>query len=100
MATTIEPIRPEDVDRPVIQPGVIDAFNELIRENWDSGVAVIPLRDVHARVRAKLGVPAGNGIDRRWLNVEDAFRAVGWDVEYESPGWDESYMAHYTFRKG
>lgn len=36
--------------------------------------------------------------DRHWLDFEDAYRAQGWDVEFDKPGYCESYKAHWIFK--
>ncbi len=75
---------------------VFDAFNELIQE----GSGVVRQKDVVARILAKMPAVDSNTVYQRgWLNVEGAYRAKGWRVEYDKPGWDESYEAFFTFRK-
>jgi hypothetical protein len=33
----------------------------------------------------------------RWMDVEPVYRKAGWKVDYDRPGYNESYEAHYTF---
>lgn len=35
--------------------------------------------------------------DRGWLNFEVLFRAHGWDVMYDKPGYNETYPANWKF---
>ncbi len=35
-----------------------------------------------------------------WLNVEELYRAQGWTVTYDKPGYNESYPATFTFAPG
>jgi len=35
-----------------------------------------------------------------WLDVEDAYRAQGWNVVYDRPGYCESYEASFIFTRG
>lgn len=35
--------------------------------------------------------------ERGWLDVEEAYRRKGWTVEYDKPGFNESYRASFTF---
>lgn len=37
--------------------------------------------------------------ENRWLDIEDSYRAVGWHVEYDKPGYCESYEATFTFKR-
>jgi hypothetical protein len=32
-----------------------------------------------------------------WLDIEDTYREQGWTVEYDSPGYNESYDAYFVF---
>jgi len=34
-----------------------------------------------------------------WLNFEECYRAVGWNVEYDKPAYNESYDAVYKFSR-
>jgi hypothetical protein len=42
-------------------------------------------------------VERGEIFHRGWLDVEDAYRAEGWTVVYDKPGYNESYAASFTF---
>ncbi len=33
----------------------------------------------------------------RWLDVEEAYRSLGWKVNYEKPGYGDSGKAHFIF---
>ncbi len=37
--------------------------------------------------------------ERHLLDVEPSYRAEGWEVEYDKPGYNETYEATFTFRK-
>ena len=72
---------------------VFEVFNDLIREGGGTvkqGVAV-------ARISAKMGVTRSQIFERGWLDVEDAYRAKGWKVDFDKPGFNESYEAYFTF---
>jgi hypothetical protein len=98
-----KPIKPGDVEAAQAStfPGeVFDAFNELIAENYSGGRAAFKQKDAVARIKQKLLLVEEGEIFRRgWLNVEPAYRNEGWDVEYDAPGYCESYAATYTFKK-
>jgi hypothetical protein len=78
---------------------VFDAFNELIAENYSGGRAAFKQSDAVARIKQKLNCEEGEIFRRGWLNVEAAYRKEGWVVEYDAPGYCESYAATYTFKK-
>jgi len=37
--------------------------------------------------------------EKNFLDFESVFRNVGWSVEYDKPGYCESYDAFFTFKK-
>lgn len=101
MSDRVCPIRPEEVvseKEKLIPDVVISSFNNLIAEKWNGVSAEIKQPEI-----VKLLVAAGLDKDeifkRHWLDVEDIFRAVGWVVEYDKPGYNESYDAFFVFRK-
>lgn len=78
---------------------VYEAFNECIVENLRGGTANFRLDTVAKLAAQKLGTSTQILFDRRWCDVEPAYRAAGWDVEYDSPGYNESYPATFTFTR-
>jgi len=46
----------------------------------------------------KKGLNRAEIFDKGWLNVEEVYRAAGWAVEYDKPGFNESYSATFTFK--
>jgi len=94
------PKQAEDKKIEVIPPQVIEAFEELIVENLRGGTATIKQDDVVNRIHEKMtGVKTQEMFDKGWLDVEDLFRKAGWEVEYDKPGFNESYPATFTFSK-
>lgn len=90
-----EPIRPDDITKEKqksLPDEVIDAFNELIAMNWDGSSATVMQKEVVASIAHKLNI---NSNDIIYKN----HRKSGWEVEYDKPGYCESYDAHFKFRK-
>lgn len=93
------PIRPEEVaarKQLVMPDAVLETFNELITRDFSGGVATVRQDEVVRLLVAKGFFRVtifGNG----WLNVEDIYRKVGWQVEYDKPGYNESYGAYFKF---
>ena len=84
---------------------VMAAFNEVITENLDAkGSAEFIQNIVIDRILAKQ--PQGNMtpltrkdvFDKNWLDVEIVYEQAGWTVEYDKPGFNESYLAKFIFR--
>jgi hypothetical protein len=76
---------------------VIDAFNELIAENLQGKTSTFSQKDVVARICSKLDVTKDEVFKKHWLDVESTFESQGWKVDYDRPGFNETYEATFTF---
>ncbi len=97
--TTVTAIRPEEVlnaKQTLMPECVLESFNTLIAENFNGRYARILQKDVIAKICAH-GHSRDTIFDKHWLDVEDIYRAQGWKVEYDKPGYCESYDASFTF---
>jgi hypothetical protein len=91
----MSPISPVQVAKKkgeYIPKEVFEAFDALIVENYVAGRAVVIQDEVVERVKKKVG-----NCNNKWLNVEAAYEAVGWKVEYDKPAYNESYPAKFIF---
>lgn len=43
------------------------------------------------------GLKRSDIFENHWLDFEDAYRASGWGVEYDKPGFNETYQARFIF---
>lgn len=86
-----------DVFVQTVPTWVFDIFNRMIAQNMDGGGAVIKARDVSQAIR-DAAEAHGVTFNSKWLNVEAAYRKQGWKVEYDAPGFNETYEAIFTFR--
>jgi hypothetical protein len=95
------PIRPADVlavKQRQLPKEVFEAFNELVAESFSNGSAVVRQNDVIKRILSKMpGVTRERVFNDGWLNVEDAYRNQGWNVDHDRPGYNEMYEATFTF---
>lgn len=97
-----KPITPADVENikaERMRPEMIDAANELIAEHWNGYSACFTLNELCARARAKLNMEAGASFKNGELDIEVVFRKHGWKVEFDKPGFNETYSANWTFTK-
>lgn len=99
-----DPIRPEEVAArklAALPDGVIDSFNELIAKAFDGQSAVVYQNDVIEAILANCcDVTSRQQVfDDHLLDVEPAYRAAGWDVAYDKPGWNETGRAYFTFTR-
>lgn len=100
MAT--QPITPREAKAQMspVPDAVIEAFNELIAENFDGRKAVVKQKEV-VEVIEKKGIDQKTLFEKSWMtDIEKIFRAAGWKVQYESPARDQdSFDAFYSFSK-
>lgn len=99
MAT--KPITPKEVTLlkvSTIPDEIFEAFNELIVENFDGRSACFSEKKVVALI-VKKGISSKDAYGNHWLDVEPIYRKAGWKVEYDKPGYNESYDATFTFSK-
>lgn len=96
---SVKPIRPDEIvegKQNSLPDSVLETFNALISENWDGHSSRILQRDVVDRIKRKMDT---DHFKTSWLDVESIYRKAGWDVEYDKPGFNESYDASFTFTK-
>lgn len=92
MSFQIRPIGPKDVKK-VIPEFVIEAVNELINEKYTDGRFIIRQGEIKERIRSK----TSQDFNYAWLDFESIYRAEGWKVEYDKPGYNENYEAFFAF---
>lgn len=93
MSFPIRPIGPKDVKKS-IPDFVIEAVNELINEKYVENCS-FDIRQglIKDRIKSK----TSEDFDWAWMDFEPLYRAEGWRVEYDKPGYNESYEAYYRF---
>jgi hypothetical protein len=94
-----QPIAPSEARKTFINniPGfVIESFNELIVENLNGRYATVLQKEAVTRIKKKM--PDGERFNDRWLDIEDVYRANGWVVKYDKPGYNESYEPSFEFK--
>jgi hypothetical protein len=97
-----EPISPDDVVKEkelAIPEDVFRVVNELIVENWHGSSASFCQDEIVKRLKAIEGFPAHDIFNKGWLDFEPVYRRRGWIVEYDKPGYNETYPATFEFRK-
>ena len=94
------PITPDDAEQASYQsiPAfVVAAFNAEISANYSMGASRVIQRCVVERIKGSM--PNAMAFDNRWLNIEELYRANGWTVTYDKPGYNESHEASFAFKK-
>lgn len=96
------PISPNEVvavKTASIPDWVFAVWDKLIAQEWNGFEATIYQSDAVAALEAANPGTVVDIFRSGWLDIENAYRAVGWKVVYDKPGYCESYKAHFTFRK-
>lgn len=91
----MSPVTPEQVAKKKgqhIPKVVFDAFDALIIQNYADGKSVVIQSEVVERVKK-----TRQDFNSDWLNVEAAYEAIGWTVDYDKPAYNETYAAKFTF---
>lgn len=96
-----DPIRPDDVagmKGKMIPDAVIEAFNEIIAQHYYNGTATFKQQDIVARIVQK-GIKRDDIFTNHWLDIEPIYRAAGWKIFYDKPGYNETYEPTFTFTR-
>jgi hypothetical protein len=96
--TKVKPISPSQVKKEIPE-GVIEAFNELIQKYYQDGRAQFKLDEAVKLVCKKMKCKRDVPCDEHWMDVESLYEHAGWKVEFDNPGYNETYPATYTFRR-
>jgi hypothetical protein len=107
MKKKAEPISPDDVIKlkgKNIPQEVIEVFNTLIAKHWNGRSAILMQEEVIKEILKSFKAadkPMTRSIlfEENYLEIDDLFRKRGWKVEYDKPGYNESYEASWTFSK-
>lgn len=93
-----KPLTPKDLDQGTgleIPSFVIDSVNELITFSHTFTQDEL----IHTILKhAPSGTTRQDVFNNRWLEIEKCYRAAGWHVEYDKPGYNEDYPARFIFR--
>jgi hypothetical protein len=99
MANKVRPIKPNQVAKQKkadFPDAVFEAFNELIAEDFAGKTARVGQKEV-VELMAKKGLNRNEIYKKGWLNIEETYEKAGWEVDYDRPGYNETYPAAFTF---
>ncbi len=83
---------------PIIPPIVFKIVNELIVEKLYNGSAIILQKDIISRLLETEEFENSDEIyTNKYLDFEGHYMKNGWKVEYDKPGYGESYDASFKF---
>lgn len=118
MTNQVQAITPQEISKlkgEIFPPAVLEAFNEQIAKNYinkNQSVTVYQDDVIDAIIVKQIGPPsafddtyesrakaARNEIfNEKWLNVEEVYRAAGWEVVYNKPAYNETGKAFFRFK--
>lgn len=96
------PIKPQDVQvrkNENLPEEVFQAFNELIVKYWNGSYANVSMAEAANLIQTKMNISHKQVFERGLLDVEDAYRKAGWEVNFDKPGYNENYAPYYLFSK-
>lgn len=96
------PIKPKEVQgkkNANILEEVFEVINEMIAEDWNGRSATVNQIEAGKRVAKALDITTSEVYKRKLLDIEDAYRKAGWKVEFDKPGYNETYDPHFIFKK-
>ena len=101
---TARPLSPGDIANAkssTIPDEVIEAANELLAKRWDGYKSIFTLKELVALARSKRASVEHDSFlfDSGAYDIEIPFRESGWAVEFDRPGYNETYEAKFIFHK-
>lgn len=111
----VKPITPKEVTekkKELIPSEVIEAFNEMIAQNYSVGVASFTQDEVLKLAVSKLQIsrivdgeqpppaPIKSEIfNKHWFDIEEIYEKAGWKVEYDKTAYNETGPDVFRFTK-
>lgn len=80
----------------LIPPVVFEVFNKLIAEKLVNKTSTVLQSDVVNELEGR-GLNRQEIFARGWLDIEPYYEKQGWNVSYDKPGYNESYIAFWKF---
>ena len=100
---SIKPISPDEVTIQKVKDipdEVIECWNKAIAKKWKGhGIITIQQKSIVTELALTMNVDRHQIFENGWLDIERLYRENGWNVEYDGPGYNESYSAFFTFSK-
>lgn len=99
----MKPITPQECSAQAgshIPELVVESVNALLKKKYSGGRATFTQDEVIAEIQKRGDTISREQIfDSKWLDFEPLFRRAGWDVEFDKPGYCETYDANWKFTK-
>ncbi len=76
---------------------VIEVWNDIIVIKMRGSSARIQQSEIVDAILNRIEVKRQDIFDNGWLDIEPLYRAAGWQVKYDRPGYNENYEAYFEF---
>lgn len=95
-----KPITPQEaVSSRILHPDIIDIVNTLLRSKINRGFAKITQEEILSQFRGRHpDMDIDQFIKQGGLDIEETYEQNGWQVNYDKPGYNESYKAFFEFK--
>ena len=101
MKDKTKPLSPADINNSMetIIPGVIiEAVNNLLKKEFRGRSVCLLQKDILNEIlRLNNTLSKDEIFEKKWMDFESIFEKVGWKVEYDKPGYNESYESSFKF---
>lgn len=99
----VKPLSPDEAAKEAradIPDFVIEAVNNLLKKHLTSGYATLRQDEVIAEILrlSNQELTRQQIFDNKWLDFEPIFEEEGWVVEYDKPGYNETYEPTFDFK--
>lgn len=98
----MKPISPNEIAATKIRifpDRVIEIWNEIIALKYSRGYATIFQHEIVNKLAIGMDIDRNVIFLNGYLDIEDIYQAHGWSVEYDKPGYDETYEPFFKFQK-
>lgn len=84
-----------------IPDAVFMVFNKLLAERYDrNGISIQEKEVVELILKGDPSLTSEQLYKHHWLDVEPLYRKAGWKVDYDKPGYNETYEPSWIFTPG
>lgn len=92
----INPLSPKEVrkfQKIIINPKIIEIFNQELIENYSKGCeTIIYQQNIVDKIVKSLNISEEDVFNLGYLNIESYYEDNGWIVTYEKPQYDKYYF--------
>jgi hypothetical protein len=99
MAKPIKPGEMTAVKKATLPEAVIECWNQIIVDNWNGRMATVKQDAIVTILASRLNISRDAVYKKGYVDIEDIYRAEGWKVKYDKPGYNEDYGAYFEFTK-